>query len=89
MKIVFKSKQYAIYEIPDDVEEVHQYKIYINENVKAKKPQFKIDRDCYSMFENGVEVAHEMAKEVHEEDSRIVLQITHAGLFGIRVRRNL
>ena len=62
-KLIYKSYKYNIFEIELDEEDCHQYHIFINETMKPKVPSAKIDRDCYSLVENGIEYAHQMAKE--------------------------
>ena len=68
MKQIYNGREYAIYHIEKSDEdeqgdEVEQYKVFIKEVCKAKRPQDHIDRDCYSQMENGIEYAHEMARE--------------------------
>ena len=63
MKIIYNGKEYAIYHIEGDDEDCEQYKVFIKEVCKAKNPNAKIDRECYSQTENGIDYAHEMARE--------------------------
>ena len=67
MQTIYNGRQYAIYHIEEDDEDCEQYKIFIKETCKAKKPNAQIDRDCYSQIENGIEYAHEMARDTIRE----------------------
>lgn len=67
MKTLFNGKGYAIYHMEGDSEDCEQYKIFIKESCKRQAKHPTIDRDCYSQVENGIEYAHEMAKETIAE----------------------
>ena len=64
---IFNSREYAVYEILEDEEDVHQYKILIKECCRPTNPSAQIDRDCYSPIEQGLDYAHEMARDMIEK----------------------
>ena len=68
MKKIYENKLYRIYEIPDDEENVHQYQYFIKETgCNPKITSAQIDRDGYTVFENGLAYIKELAEEtIHD-----------------------
>lgn len=65
MKKLFDNKEYAIYHLEDNGEDIEQFKILIKELCRPK-PNYssaQIGREVYSSIDNGIIGAHETAKE--------------------------
>ena len=60
-KVVFDCSEYTISRIP------HNYRIDIKPYCSPKRPQDKIDRDCYSDPENGLDHAKQVAEDVIDD----------------------
>lgn len=56
-ELVFDGLHYSISKIPLN------YRIFIKRELRKDIPNRRIDRDCYSGLEGGIEKAHEVAKE--------------------------
>ena len=60
-ELVFDGPNYTITKISLN------YRIFIKYELKKKIPNNGIDRDCYSDLDDGIERAHEVAKEYIED----------------------
>lgn len=56
-KLLFDGPHYTITKIPLN------YRIFVKYGLKKKIPNNGIDRDCYSDLDDGIEKAHEVARE--------------------------
>ncbi len=64
MKKIYENKLYRIYEIPEDEENAHQYQYFIKESgCNPKVWSAQIDRDGYTVYENGLEYIKELAED--------------------------
>lgn len=61
IKKIYENKFYRIYEIPEDEEDEHQYKMFVKEEHLQAKTQ--IDREIYASIEKGLEYAKESVED--------------------------